>query len=551
MMWGRGTRSQARPRLALQELEERIAPSGNVVITSVGGTVFLTGDAGDNEFTLLNAPNDPDELVIIPGVGTTLNSGHGTIGFPGTTAVRMNLGDGDDSVVLNGLTLIKDVVVDMGAGTNSLVVTNASSIGGSLTVKSASASSADSLVINDSAVAHNVSITTKTGGQTVSILGSDIGGNVSMKIQHLDGDGDDTILNSTIGGKVSLAIAQGYHVLGSDPGDSIPFNITASQVGSVAVQAKGGDYAFNFVGSQTSEAKHGSINVNYGAGDSYTYIGGASTIYGSVSVKTGSSYSWLDQLLGVVWDTEFTLEGDSVVNGKLAVTNLDSDDTVTVETSDVLQGVSINNGTGDATITLLGGIIGRSGDKTFASKITTGANGFGYPDDTVTLTFDEVRTGPLALSFGPQSATLGMHDLDVTGNLSLTTGANDDFVQFNNLSVTKNTTIKTGFGDDTLTITEHNSPLGALSIDTGAGNDSMSFDGGTGDGSSDYYGKVQVLLGTGDDSMSVGDVHIGGNAGRYHAAVKFDGGAGTDSIVYMNAENTFDLLPVILFENKT
>ncbi len=254
----------------------------------------------------------------------------------------------------------------------------------------------------------------------------------------------------------------------------------------------------------------------------------------------------------MAWDTQFALENHSLVNGKLTVSNRDSDDDVTISLSDVLGGVNISNATGESNITLEGAVLGVSGGRTAASKISTGANGAGFPDDTVSLLVNEVLTGPLTMSFGPQAASLIVHDLDVTGNLSITTGYNDDLVDLNNVSPTKVFTVRTGLGDDTVNLTKGSEPLGPLMIDTGAGNDSVSLDGRTDGYVAEYFGPVKVNLGTGDDSLWVSDGGVNGNIGHYHATVKFDGGTGTDDIAYLTTGSIFDVAPVVVnFESAT
>jgi hypothetical protein len=171
----------------------------------------------------------------------------------------------------------------------------------------------------------------------------------------------------------------------------------------------------------------------------------------------------------------------------------------------------------------------------------------------VSLQLDEVLAGSTTLSVGPQKATIVVNDLNVEGSFSVTTGADNDTAWFGNMDVTKNISIRTGAGDDTVTITKHNSPHGSLTLDTGAGNDWVGLDTGAHDEVSDYYGKVKVTLGAGDDQMRVGEGWFEGNVGRYYAATVFDGGAGTDSIVYLGNGNIFSNVPPVVtnFESVT
>ena len=86
-MSGRAANSQAGPCLHLELLEERIAPTGNVIVTTSGGNLTLTGDADANEFMIESS--GPSEFRITPGPGTTLNDDASDMTVQNITGMKM------------------------------------------------------------------------------------------------------------------------------------------------------------------------------------------------------------------------------------------------------------------------------------------------------------------------------------------------------------------------------------------------------------------------------------------------------------------------------
>ena len=543
-MWGREVMSGSGRRLAVECLEERIA-LGSISAVVAGGVLTITGGPEADQFTLDDNAMEAGEVSIVPWTGTLVNGQAAPLTVAGVTGIKMALGDGDDHATLYGITIPKDVQIDAGSGTNSVEVLNRTMIRGSLTVKSTVAGGGVDVSLDTSAVLHDVTISAKSGVQTVALVDSAVEGNVSMKIGKLEGYGGYYINGSTILGSVSLAIGQGYHVLGSQSTDSIPFRIQDSIVGPIKVQARGGDYSFAFIDSATLEWKPNGISITYGAGDAYTYIGGTSVVNGPVTVKTGGA----SDLWNTIWDTEFTVEGGPRIAGKVSVTNFDSDDTVTITDSDLLMGLSISNGTGDATVLIRGSRIGWSPDRVYASRISSGTMGWGFEDDLADVTLADTYFGPLTVSTGTEDATVSLDTIGVDGKLSVTTGSADDWVYLSNSEIVKGLSLKTGAGADNVHINHSGyGETGLFSIDAGAGNDIVRMDAGADNQGSRYICKVKVAMGAGDDELVMGNGALVGNWGAYDSAVRLDGGAGMDAIDYLTGDNMFAVAPKVTFE---
>jgi len=527
--------------LHLEVLEERIAPAGNIVVTTGGGILTLTGDGEANAFTIDDAGLGPDHFRITPGAGTTVDGSASPLMLIGFRGIKMNLGGGDDSVSLHGIAVAKDVQIDGGAGIDTVLVDSFSTIGGSLTL-----TDADLSQFVDVGVAHNVKIVyTADGHYTVHMNRGQVDGNFSIMnrgqdlFSHFDFD------SSSIAGSLTVSNKTGAHGFG----DASTLSILATLVGGVKVKGGTGDYYFDFINSDTVQGK-GGISLSYGVGDVTTLIDN-STVYGSVSVKTAGG------LPAVAYDTAFTLRNDTEITGKLIVRTFDTDDVVTLDGAYVVKGMNINTGTGDFAATMhdcgIGGERIGTTIKTYPSVIAQTASGWSFSDDTTTVTFNEVEMGPLAMKLRSQDAHVTFDHYANIGNLSVTTQGGNDVVDFNNCRIGGNIAVKTGAGNDSVFFDVVDA-RSALSIDTGAGNDSVLMDAGTtGTGSlpGEYAGPVKIALGAGDDFLQMGNPGVNGNYGDYHMAVVLNGGSGNDEAFYLNNGNSFVIAPKAdLFENR-
>lgn len=212
--------------------------------------------------------------------------------------------------------------------------------------------------------------------------------------------------------------------------------------------------------------------------------------------------------------------------------------------SHIYQGATISNGTGDATVELVYVLMNPDGGKPYPLKITSGLNGWGFSDDVVAVVVEEVIASTVTVS-APQISHIFVEDLIAT-TATIVTGGHNDSVYLANVDTSGNLTVKTGVGDDTVTVTKHCSPHGAFTLDTGAGNDTVGLDSEAHDHVSDYFGAVKVILGAGDDHLTIGNSGVDGNSGRYWKTAVFDGGTGTNSIDYAGHGNYFSIQPVIV-----
>jgi hypothetical protein len=115
------------PAPGLERLETRATPAGNVAAFASGGSVFLFGDAADNQVVLQQTQSG--EVIVSGTNGTTINGAQSVslgTGFP--ESVRIDLGDGSDSVqVFNQIA--GSIVVIGGNGDDSVFLGNSGAFG--------------------------------------------------------------------------------------------------------------------------------------------------------------------------------------------------------------------------------------------------------------------------------------------------------------------------------------------------------------------------------------------------------------------------------------
>jgi FKBP-type peptidyl-prolyl cis-trans isomerase FkpA len=102
-----------------QQLESRQLLAGNVSVSLQGDVLQILGDGGDNEIQVFGIANSRAQVFGLGG--TTINGGNS--GFVSSGPVRnvsMQMGNGDDSVLVENLVLTGFIDVDLGLGNDSL-----------------------------------------------------------------------------------------------------------------------------------------------------------------------------------------------------------------------------------------------------------------------------------------------------------------------------------------------------------------------------------------------------------------------------------------------
>jgi hypothetical protein len=306
-------------------------------------------------------------------------------------------------------------------------------------------------------------------------------------------------------GNVAIASAFNESFIAVDfgGGGATNFNIG----GTVTLTTQGGQSVSDFLADTTGSWTSGGITINNGNGGSVITLGDGSV-------------------------------GSIQINGNLTITNGVGNDAFTARgaSTQISGKVTINNGIGDtndrfqaANMTTIGGNLS-----------VTNLDGF----DNFSLTSSTFSVGGiLTLNDGTGGASISLlpgASGTITGGLAILAGGDlADNLRLANLSVGGTDRITTGTGNDSINIDR--STFGAMTIGTGAGADLLRIaTGNTGftGTATTFNGAVNVVMGTGDDSVFLGTPASSTDFVQFKTApVSINGGDGVspDSI-------DFDLL---------
>jgi hypothetical protein len=293
-------------RLRMEMLEDKRPLAANLLVEVVDGDLVITGDAGDNRIEIQSAFPDGEQYELV-NLGSELDD---TINgmpfdmdhyFSGVTGnVIINLGDGDDWVVIegtNGVDILEmpgDLRIDMGAGDDLLALglSNGALDGGTTGFEARPLSVAGDLVIEGGAGADKTWISSTLVGDDFRY--TDTQGNASLRFLHTSVDpsssfaseiGDDfsvttgggndiiDVQEMTVGGDLMMSAAGGD--------DTVGLNLV--EVGGSALVSLGGGHNEG----QFQDSNLGSSFTALGSGSNAIFIA-AVTTSNSVMVVTSN-----------------------------------------------------------------------------------------------------------------------------------------------------------------------------------------------------------------------------------------------------------------------
>lgn len=250
---------QGLPVANVQKLEQRALLAGNVTAQLLEQTAIVNGDSADNSVEVLIDGGN----VIVRGIdNTTVNGSTDDFILATGTSVpldfRASLGQGNDNLSIDGVTIGRHASISAGAGNDTVAITGASSIGWNLSI--AGDAGDDILSVQDSNVTGTATLTGGSGNDMLVMSGSVASNHIVMS----GGTGnDDIVIDDTLVG-VNAHIAGGLgdddivfrgstvfvnvHVNGNAGADIIMFD--SSAVGN-KTKLRGGSGADNisFVGT--------------------------------------------------------------------------------------------------------------------------------------------------------------------------------------------------------------------------------------------------------------------------------------------------------------
>ena len=188
-----------------ETLEQRTLLAGNLTAQLVGQTTFLSGDSADNSVEILV---DNGNVVLRGLDNTTINGATTelviTAGSPAMGHLITSLGNGNDSLVINGVTINGNVTVDGGAGDDQIGIVN-TTVNGRTTLNANAG--ADTLSLQTSTVTGAVRMNGGDGADTIVLSTATLGSR--LRVSGGRGNDDIVVDDSTIAGNVHIAGQQG------------------------------------------------------------------------------------------------------------------------------------------------------------------------------------------------------------------------------------------------------------------------------------------------------------------------------------------------------
>ena len=509
----RRTPSVARPSAELEQLEPRTLLSGTVNVEWVKGLLQITGDGAAN--SIIVTGGTAASPITVTGADSTNVTGQAvTPSATVTKGIVIRMGNGNDSVVLDGLVANTPVLVDGGDGDNAFVAQHGG-VNGILTIINGASTTGSTVTLADEIVRKDLKITTGTGGLTTVITeGSRILGCVSV-INAAAGANDfsftvdDSVVNKAI-------------TIDNQDGDADASFTAANLGGPLTITNRAGVDSFTF---DTTTLK-GALKINTGAGD-------------SSFTSTSTNFSGLFSYVAAAGADTFTMDGTSVTGKFTAAFGLGGT-TLSLTQATFGNAVAISN--------LSNGING-SGNVVRVGGALAIAAGDGHTD----LSLDILTVkGNFAFLSGSGHDELDIGGANITGAVTLSGGAGLNEFTLNYLAAksiailggsdsdilamlavtTNSLTCDLRDGDNTVDIND-TAIMGATTIVTGAGTDTVNFN-KTGTAQTVFAKPVKVLLGAGNDTLTLGGA---GNPARrviFGAKALFDGQAGTNTLVENN-----------------
>ncbi len=300
--------SKAKPvngdTLHYSSLENRLLLASNVDVWLRGGNLSVSGDSGSNVVSIVAGSNGS---ITVTGDGTTINGSSAAFvmtGSPNNVTVRM--GNGDDSVTMNGVGLSGKLQLDGGRGNDRFEVRGVSAD----QCKTAGGSGNDVFDFIDVTVFGKLDFRTNAGDDTVSVTRTSVGGD--LKMQGLSGNDLFCAEDVNIGRKLDLNMGSG-----SDDaliaGGVVVQGKTQARLGSgsdmLAVIPAAGSAASTLAGVVSVVAGSGNDQIDFGDRVSLTRGVKATGSGGSDSLNTPGDAS--------VRDRAFESVGNAATDGRV------------------------------------------------------------------------------------------------------------------------------------------------------------------------------------------------------------------------------------------
>ncbi len=507
------------PLSSVEPLESRIAPAGILYVTFNNGNLTVIGDAGAHEFSLNHSGGV--SATLYPGTDTLLNIGNAApTDTPFEIAsltgdVRIALGGGNDLVSVDQLTHVRNFTLNLGGGENAADF-SAINVRGSFTILGGKGSDAISMGGSDDVsivIGRDFTLKTDQGNSIVSIVAErfEVGGNMRFE----SGTGDDEFASSAdffrVGGDASFSLSRGKNGL------AIGARWEGDIAGKLTVAANSGsgtNTTINAVSDGHFRFGEG-LSIATGGSDDEISISGLHLAFaGSVKATTGRG---MDNFKIEALTT--SVEGNLVLSGGQSLFSMiKSPDGLSVAGDLIFTGgFESDTFVLDATAVIFGHTsinLGRG----------LGLAGFDYAGVDLrssNASVDSVFLGGLdiRMSAGADAASGGgiisISQAMLGSRSSIHTGVGGDFIGLHRITVNAPFTIATGNGEDSVFWSYDSDPAENI-----------------------IAAPISIALEGGDDFIL-----FGGNT--VNARSFLSGGAGLDTIDYLERGNVLTVLPTL------
>lgn len=592
----------------LESLEPRLAPAGVVAISTAGGVLTITGDAGvtSNSIQISDGGNGLWHISDHQGDGTTfsLNGAPAVAALDITAAakgIKVQLGEGDDFFRLNNVTVVGPLTIadkagddtfnldfnsingaikiDTGAG-NDQILFNNNQLNGAITAKMGAGDDTFDL---SSGLYRHVTADLGTGSNSLDIDSSRITllGNLNVTTAGGGSETQDFLLaaaNGLITGSVKFIVKAGDSkvTFGSLNGDDMRI------LGSVTIQTAAGN---DDVTLKESVFVGGNFTYQSGAGDDFLRLienvstGGLLTMKSTdgENVLLGDNVTSLSlgglTMVGGKGNDQIVLGGNHIsIAGNVSMSAGTGDQSsvsfLTLGTLEIGGNLTYKGGTGDDNLSITNGkthllgtlnFTGSNGTNAmlvvpevglFGSINFTGGTGsefieLGDSSDNTTLIS---VFGKTSMNLGKGLAQISIRDTLFNSTLTIATAGDQDQMEMTESTIIGAFNLKsTGQANGTLDI-EGSTFHSLVSLYTGAGDDTLNFDTTLNTPARNtFLGAVKINLGDGDDTLSGGKNPIDVKAGNtFQSLLTVDGGKGNDVVsLRSDFNNVFDIVPDI------
>jgi hypothetical protein len=551
----------------LEALESRLPLHGNVQVEFISGVLKITGDPIDNQINIRQITTSGVTRLSVTGQaqsGTTVNHGRGFLQVVPKGNVEVYMGAGNDAVSVQDVHLTRLVVhagasaddvsilrttidgpcainLDLGGDTLSA---NALLVGGKLSISAGRDTASNQMFLTD-VVAANADVLLGVGGDAFRMAGGRIGvakdghtviGELNFNGQSTDAGSDSITLTrgAQVGNLEALQLGNGANTLNFGVQVGVDDRVNAQTVlihGNLSAASGSQSYQV-----RVGNAEFDGLTILNGSGHAeLVHVQGFPQPVFKKLVPNGFDFKSQEPdnrisvgalTVNLLDDHDQTIS--DVKADSLTVIGSDADDTLILSNVHILQGTSIDLGNGNNRLEIgQNCIFGDS--KAFPTFIATRSG-----NDSLVVS-DTTFNGDVILSSGDGSDVWQLTDVGCKAEATFDFGAGDDSATVFNLGVVDRCFFALGEGNNSLSVrrdqVDKSVGLRAseLSITGGSGQDrvtlagtaapTVSMDLGDGrnnlliaatqdDNSGIIADNFDVLLGSGDDQVSLDDVEI-------------------------------------------